>query len=111
MFIKNQNDPDFQKTRFVLVGSIVFYRPLPNSLNFGPRNKRTCKANAAGENSSFIFTVCAKSVPLNHFKLAYVILQMAVKEFLKPTIENGDMGQVQGLWVILGVIKNSCIIC
>ena len=41
---------------------------------------RTCKANAAGENNSFIFTVCVKSVPRYHFKLAHVVLQMAVKE-------------------------------
>ena len=27
------------------------------------------------------FLVCVKSVPRYHFKLAYVILQMAVKEF------------------------------
>ena len=43
----------------------------------------TCEANPAGENSSFIFTVCVKSVPLNHFKLAYIVLLMAVKEFFK----------------------------
>ena len=36
-------------------------------------------ANAAGENSSVIFTVCVKSVPRYHFKLAYVVLHMAVK--------------------------------
>ena len=41
--------------------------------------KRTCEANATVENSSFIFTVCVKSVPLYHFKLAYVVLRMAVK--------------------------------
>ena len=41
--------------------------------------KRTCEANEVDENSSFIFTVCVKSVPLYHFKLAYVVLQMAVK--------------------------------
>ena len=44
-------------------------------------NKKTCKANPAGENSSVIFTVCVKSVPLYHFKLAYVVLHMAVKRF------------------------------
>ena len=43
----------------------------------------TCQANQAGENSSFIFTVCVRSVPRYRLKLAYVILQMAVKEFLK----------------------------
>ena len=36
-----------------------------------------------GENSSFIFIVCVRSVPRYHFKLAYVILQMAVKEVLE----------------------------
>ena len=46
-------------------------------------NKSTCEANAAGENSSFISTVCVKSVPHYHFKLAYVVLQMAVKEFFE----------------------------
>ena len=35
------------------------------------------------ENSSFIFTVCVRSVPPYHFKLAFVILQMAVKEFFE----------------------------
>ena len=29
------------------------------------------------------FTVCVRSVPLYYFKLAYVILQMAVKEFFE----------------------------
>ena len=47
-------------------------------------SQRTCYANQAGENSSFIFTVCVKSVPLYHFKLAYVVLQMApVEEFFE----------------------------
>ena len=32
---------------------------------------------------SFIFTVYVNSVPRYHFKLDYVILQMAVKEFLE----------------------------
>ena len=39
--------------------------------------------NPAGENSSFIFTICVKSVPLYHFKLAYVVLYVAVKELFK----------------------------
>ena len=34
-------------------------------------------------NSSFIFTVFVKSVPFYHFKLAYVVLHMAVKEFFE----------------------------
>ena len=33
--------------------------------------------------SLFIFTVCVKSVPRYHFKLAYVVLQIAVKEFFE----------------------------
>ena len=40
-------------------------------------------ANQASENSSFIFTVCVRSVPRYHFKVAYVILQMAVKKSFK----------------------------
>ena len=39
--------------------------------------------NAAGENSSFIFKVCVKSVPLYHFKLACLVLHMVVKEFFE----------------------------
>ena len=38
----------------------------------------------AGENSSFIFTVCVKLVPRYHFKLAYVILQ---RIFLNPLLK------------------------
>ena len=45
--------------------------------------QRTCEANPAGENSSFIFTVGVKCVPLYHFKLAYVVLHTAVKEFFE----------------------------
>ena len=45
--------------------------------------KRTCEDNPVGENSSFIFTVSAKSVQLYHFKLAYIVLHMAVKEFFE----------------------------
>ena len=45
--------------------------------------ERICEANVTGENSSFIFTVCAKSVALYHFKLAYVVLHMAVKELFE----------------------------
>ena len=43
--------------------------------------ERTCEANLAGEDSSFIFTVYVKFVPPYHFKLAYVVLHMAVKNF------------------------------
>ena len=45
--------------------------------------ERTCEVNAVDENSSFIFTVCVKSVPRYHFQLAYVVLQMAVREFFE----------------------------
>ena len=45
--------------------------------------KRTCEANPAGESSSFILAVFVKSVSLYHFKLAYVVLHMAVKEFFE----------------------------
>ena len=50
--------------------------------------KRTCEANATSENSSFIFTVCVKSVPRCHFKLAHVVLQMAVKEFFETHFQS-----------------------
>ena len=46
-------------------------------------SERICQANQAGKNGSFIFTACVKSVPRYHFKLAYVVLQMAVKEFFE----------------------------
>ena len=59
----------------------------------------TCEANAAGENSSFIFTVCVKSVRLRHFKLAYVFLHVAVKEFFKPTSKNGEIGRLFALYL------------
>ena len=45
-----------------------------------------------GENSSFIFTGCAKSVPRYNFKLAYVVLQMPVNEFFETTSKNGEIG-------------------
>ena len=48
-----------------------------------------CEANPAGENSSFIFTVCVKSVPLYHFKLAYIQLS---KNVSKPTSKNKQIG-------------------
>ena len=54
-------------------------------------SEKTGEANAADENTSFIFTVCVRSVPRYHFKLAYVVLQMAVKDFSKPTSENGEI--------------------
>ena len=56
--------------------------------------KRTCEVNPAGENSSYILTLCVKSVPLYHFVLACVVLHMAVKEFSKPTSKNGEIGRL-----------------
>ena len=47
------------------------------------KRERTCEANAAGENSLFIFTVCVKTVPLYQLKLVYVVLHMNVKEFIE----------------------------
>ena len=61
--------------------------------------ERTCEANAAGENSSFIFTVCVRSVPRYHFKFAYIVLQMAVKEFFEPTSKNEAIGSFN--WSLL----------
>ena len=55
--------------------------------------ERTCEANPEGENSSFNFTICVKSAPLYHFKFGYVVLHMAVKDFSKPTSENGEIGR------------------
>ena len=55
--------------------------------------QRTCKGNPTGENSSFIFTVCAKYVPLYHSNFAFVVLHMAVKEFLKASSNNGEIGR------------------
>ena len=40
--------------------------------------ERTCEVNPAGENSSFIFTVYVKAIPLCHFKLAFVVLHITL---------------------------------
>ena len=42
-----------------------------------------CEANPAGKNSSFIFTVCVKSVPFYHFKLAFVVTDTVQYGFQK----------------------------
>ena len=65
-------------------------RPLANYLI---KRQRTCEVNPAGENGSFIFTLCVKSVPLYHFKLAYVVLHKNVKEFSKSASKNGEIGR------------------
>ena len=56
-------------------------------------HQSACDAKAVGENSSFIFTVCVRSVSGYHFKLAYVVLQMAVKDFSKPASINGEIAR------------------
>ena len=37
--------------------------------------------------------VFVKSVPLHHFKLAYVVLHKAVKEFFETTFKNEEIGR------------------
>ena len=39
------------------------------------------------------FLQSVKSVPHYHFKLAYVVLQMAVKEFFETCSKNGEIGR------------------
>ena len=60
--------------------SIFCYKGFDNPKSKVLHPKRTCEANPVGEESSFIFTVCIKSVALYHFKLSYVVLHMAVTE-------------------------------
>ena len=45
-------------------------------------DERTCEANTVGENQF-------KSVQHYHFQLAYVVLQMAVKEFFETHFYEG----------------------
>ena len=59
------------------------YAKLETNLSGRSAKERTREANPAGENSSFIFTDFVKSVPLYHFKLAYVVPRIAVKEFFE----------------------------
>ena len=63
--------------------------------------KRTCEANAAGENSSFTFTVCVKSVPRNHFKLAYVVLHInrCQRIFRNPLLKTEKLVVLIGLYL------------
>ena len=71
--------------------------------------QKTSEADAADESSSFIFTVCVKSVALYNFKPAYVVLQMAVKEFFsKPSSKNGEIGRFN-YRVILADLEMSLI--
>ena len=62
--------------------------------------KRTCEANPVGENSSFIFTVCVKSVPPYPLKFAYEVLHISVKEFfLNPLLEMEKWSVLIGLYL------------
>ena len=62
--------------------SLVYFL-LRTSWKLGCLPKRTCEANPAGKVAHSFFTVYVKSVPLYHFKLACVVLHMAVKEFFE----------------------------
>ena len=59
----------------------LLWFPEKSPIKDSPRTGK--KANPASENSSLIFTVCVKSVQLYRFKLVYVVLRMAVKEFFE----------------------------
>ena len=47
------------------------------------RRKGSSEAKAAGENCSFTFTVCVKSLPLGNFKPACLVLHKTGKEFFE----------------------------
>ena len=64
----------------------------PDFITLFIHNQTTCEAIPVSENSSFIFTVYVKSVPLFHFNLLYVVLHMAAKKFSKPNSKNGEIG-------------------
>ena len=69
-------------------GQLYNLQAVHNHRKMSFRLERTYEANPGGENSSFIFTVCVKSVPHYHFKLAHVVLYMAVKgTFRKPFLK------------------------
>ena len=40
-----------------------------------------------------LFLVCVKSVPRCHFKLAYVVLQMAIKKVFESHFKNDGIGR------------------
>ena len=50
------------------------------------RNKVPVKLIQRVKIAHFIFSVCVKSVPLCHFRLAFVVLHMAGKEFFESHI-------------------------
>ena len=71
----------------------------------------TCEANPAGENSSFIFAVCVKSVSLCHFKHAYdSCLCSSTYSFqrfvLKPISKNGEIRHFKFLESFLTNLEN-----
>ena len=52
------------------------------------------------------FLVCAKSVPRYHFKLAYVVLQMAAKNFSKSTSKNGEIGHFKSVFAFRVILAD-----
>ena len=67
-----------------LISYNIFRRPAPcveqSSQLIG---KKTCEANPADENSSFILTCCFRSVSFYQVKLVYVVPYMIFKEFFE----------------------------
>ena len=64
--------------------------------------QRTCQANPAGENSSLIFTVSVKSVPLYNFKITYAVPHMAVKQFSQKF---PSVGHYVGPWALYSPVQ------
>ena len=54
------------------------------------------------------FLVCVKSVSLYHFKLAYIVLHMAVKEFSKILSKNREIGRFNLQNHFRSTLKISC---
>ena len=55
------------------------------------RYQRTCEVNRMGENSSFIFTCCVKTVPVYDFKLVWAVLDPSFKEYFKPLTDKSKL--------------------
>ena len=73
--------------------------------------ERTCEANPASENSSFIFTVCVKSVSLCHFKHAYdsclcSSTYSGQRFVLKPISKNAEIRHFKFLESFLTNLEN-----
>ena len=76
--------------------NVVFLTAIKVILRCGLVSKGTHlgkKANPAGENSTFIFTVCVKSVLVYHFKFAFEFYMTGSKKFSKPTSKNGEISR------------------